>query len=358
VPKVEEAYRISADQLIETSGNRKIIPCTISSDIGLSGGIPLGATVVLAGKSKAGKTTFSLQCAANAQAMYGSKVFFFNIEGRLSKQVLSQIRGLKRDLDHFEVIMPPVVMSKSDEIISHKKWYGEQWWDEIGKTIQDNPGCIIIVDSIANMSSEKEVSEEMGYQDRGARQKLEAQFCRKYGDLVVPNQVCLFLLTQIQANTSGYGSPVLPKVGNSIKHQADIIMFCKKVEQWKPDNTGRSKGHNMIYQVDCSAMGPPMSDVSIPLRYAYGIDNIQDVINYAVELDIIKKGGAWYSLPFLEIEDEKFKYQDLDSEIEKGQKPVKVQGEVSIRHWLIKNPDHYKKLESIVRTKIFGDETT
>jgi len=354
--KVEEAYRISADQLIEVSGNRKIIPCTTSSDIGLSGGVPLGATVVVAGKSKAGKTTFSLQCAAHAQQKFGSKVFFFNIEGRLSKQVLSQVRGLKKDIDSFEVIMPPVIEDRKGNVVSHKKWYGEQWWDEIGKTIQDHPNSILIVDSIANMSSEKEVSEDMGYQDRGGRQKLEAQFCRKYGDLVVPNEVTLFLLTQIQANTSGYGSPVLPKVGNGIKHQADIIMFCKKVEQWKPDSLGRSHGHNMVYQVDCSALGPPMANVSIPLRYGYGIDDLQDTFNYAVELDIIRKGGAWYTFPYIE-QNEKIEYIDLDK-LKNKEVPIKVQGEEKCRSWLIKNPDLYKSLQSEVRKKIFGDETS
>lgn len=341
--------RISADQLIETSKNRKIIPCSISLDVGLSGGVPLGSTAVVAGKSKAGKTSMCLQYAANAQNLFGSKVFFFNIEGRMSHQVLSQIQGLKTDIENFEIIMPPAVHDKSGNIIGHTRWYAEQWWDEIGRTIQDNPGSVIIVDSIAKLSSEKEVSEEMGYQDRGARQKLEAQFCRKYGDIVMPNEVTLFLLTQIQANTSGYGPQVQPKVGNAIKHQADIIMFCRKVQLWD-SNDGKSLGHDIYWNIEVSALGGPVSDVKVPLRYGYGIDTIQDLIEYSIEWGIIQKKGAWMSLPFLS-DEEDAEIIDL-AELDEKETPIKVQGLSNIRKWFLIRPTLFKQLERTIREKI------
>lgn len=349
MPTKEEPLRISADQLIETSKNRKIIPCTISLDVGLSGGIPLGSTVVVAGKSKAGKTSMCLQYGANAQNLFGSKIFFFNIEGRMSHQVLSQIQGLKTDQDSLEIIMPPAVTDKSGNIIGHTRWYAEQWWDEIGKTIQDNPNSIIIVDSIAKLSSEKEISEDMGYQDRGARQKLEAQFCRKYGDIVMPNEVTLFLLTQIQANTSGYGPMVQPKVGNAIKHQADAIMFCRKVQMW--DSTdGKPLGHDIFWNIEVSALGGPASDIKVPLRYGYGIDTLQDMIEYSIEWGIIQKKGAWMSLPFLS-DDEDAELIDLN-ELEDKQNPVKVQGLSNIRKWFLIRPKLFEKLEHNMNEKI------
>ena len=345
----EGPLRISADQIISTSKNRKIITCSLSLDVGLSGGIPLGASVIVAGKSKAGKTSMCLQYAANAQNMFGSKIFFFNIEGRLSHQVLSQVQGIKTDLDNFEIIMPPPIRNKQGEIVGHTRWYAEQWWDEIGKTIQDNPKSIIIVDSIAKMSSEKEVSEDMGYQGRGALQKLEAQFCRKYGDIVVPQEVCLFLLTQIQANTSGYGPHVQPKVGNAIKHQADIIMFCRKTTPW--DSTGgKALGHDIFWNVDCSALGPPASDVKVPLRYGHGIDTLQDIIEHCIEWGVIQKKGAWMSLPFL-TDDEKAEIVDL-SELDDKETPVKVQGLSNIRKWFMIRPKLFAKLEKSIREKI------
>lgn len=349
MPTKEQPLRISADQLIETSRSRKIIPCSVSLDVGLSGGVPLGATAVVAGKSKAGKTTMCLQYAANAQRLFGSKVFFFNIEGRMSHQVLSQVKGLITDIDNFEIIMPPAVTDKQGNIIGHTRWYAEQWWDEIGRTIQDNPGSVIIVDSIAKLSSEKEVSEDMGYQDRGARQKLEAQFCRKYGDIVMPNEITLFLLTQIQANTSGYGPTVQPKVGNAIKHQADIIMFCRKVAAW--DSTdGKPLGHDIFWNIEVSALGGPVSDVKVPLRYGQGIDTIQDMIEYCIEWGVIQKKGAWMSLPFLS-DDEDADLIDLAT-LDDKTSPVKVQGLSNIRKWFLVRPKLFDKLEATMREKI------
>jgi recombination protein RecA len=346
VRSTDGAYKVSAQQLFDIK--REIIPCTLSSDIALSGGVPRGATVLIGGKPKLGKTTFSLQCGANAQNLFGSKIFYFNIEGRLSKLVLSQIQGINLDSDKFQVVMPPPILDKADNVIGYKKWGAENWWMEIGSCIENNPGCVIIVDSIANLSSEKEQSEDMGFQDRGGRNKLEAEFCRKYGNIIVPNQVTLFLLTQIQANTSGYGPPVQAKVGNHIRHQADIIMFGKNFEKWDEQN-GRILGHNMIYNVEASALGAPFMEMKIPLRYGYGIDNIKDVMDHCINWEIIRKGGAWYTLPFLEDGTR----VDLDA-LDDSQKPIKVQGEDKVRNWLLIHPEQTKMLDKEIREKVFG----
>jgi RecA/RadA recombinase len=354
--KTDKAYRISAQQLIDESKSRQIIPCTLSFDIGLGGGIPLGATVVIAGKSKSGKSTSSLQFGANAQNLYGCKIFYFNIEGRLTDLVLKQIQGIQLDKDHFEVVMPPPIYDTKDKLVGYTKWSAERWWDEIGQCIINNPNSIIIVDSIAALSTEKETSESMGYQDRGGRNKIEAEFCRKYGDLVVPSRVTLFLISQIQANTSGYGPPLQAKVGNAVKHLADVNMFCKNTEKWKPDAQGRILGHDIIYAVEASALGPPHMEMKVPLRYGYGIDNIQDVVTHALTWNIIVRGGAWYKLPFLE-KDDKFEYIDISgmSEDELDESGVvKIQGEMATRNWFLVHPDQLKIVEKLIRDKIFG----
>jgi recombination protein RecA len=340
--------RISADQLVERSVSREVITCTLSLDIALGGGIPLGCTVLVFGRPKTGKTSTVLQYAANAQNNFGSKVFYFNIEGRLSQLVMQQIRGLKKDMDNFEVVTAPSRTDKKGKVVGFNKCSSELWWEEIGRTITENPKSIVIVDSIANMNSEKEQSEGMGYQDRGGKNKLEAQFCRKYGDLIVPNQVTLFLITQIQANTSGYGSPFMAKVGNQIRHQSDIIMFGKRAETWDAQG-GRVLGHDILYEIECSALGPPFVDAKVPLRYGYGIDNIKDIINHAIEWEIIKAGGSWYTLPFKpgEKEDQVVPC-GLDEE-----GCVKLQGENGIRNWFIVRPEAAAKLEAMVREKIF-----
>jgi len=268
-------------------------------------------------------TTISLQYAAYAQTHFGAKVFYFNVEGRLSRLVLSQIQNLSLAEDMFEVISAAPI-TKGDKVIGTKKLSGEDWWNEIGLCIQNNPGAVIIVDSIANMSSEKEFSENMGHQDRGGKNKLESQFCRKYGDLVSPMEITLFLLTHIMANTSGYGAPFQAKVGNDIKHQADIILFGKSMKKWDEVN-GKVLGHNMIYTVEASAMGPPNVEIEVPLRYGFGCDNVTDIITFCINYDIISKSGSWFLLPF----------DENGKEPEDEKNKMKVQGQANIWNLLV-----------------------
>lgn len=374
--KEETAYRISGDQLVESMSKREIVTCTISLDVGLGGGIPRGCTVVLFGPPKLGKTTVCLQYAANAQKQYKAKVFVFPIEGRLTNKVLGQIQNLSLDIDSFEVVMPPAIYDKKGEVVGNQKWPAEKWWDAIGETIQNNPGCVVVVDSIAQLSPEKEISEDMGYQDRGRRNQLEAQFCRRFGDMIVANRVICFLMTQIQANTSGYGAAIQPKIGNQLKHQADIILYGKSVEKWDATTTGRILGHDMKFVVLESAMGSPFTELQVPLRYGRGIDRIKDIYTNAINWDIIVKEGAWFSIPFAEItkadgkgkekgketktvekivlsKDDKEKVVGTDA---KGEKvtPFKFQGEANMYEWLSIHPKEVDELEKDVRQYIFG----
>jgi RecA/RadA recombinase len=356
--KIDEdaPYRISAEQLIERTSNRPIIPCTLSSDVGLSGGIPLGATVLIGGKSKLGKTTYALQCAANAQNLYGVKVFFFPAEGRLTNLTLKQVRGLKKDIDNFETVMPPPMLDKKGEVIGHKKWHANQWYDVVGKTIQENPRSIIIVDSLASMTSEKEMSERMGYQGRGDLQKAESQFCRLFGDLMISNNITSFLLTHIQANTSGQGASMQMKVGNSIRFAADIILFGKWAEKWKADADGKILGHDIHYQVEASAMGAPWGDMVVPLRYGYGIDNIKDIITHCTNWGIIDGSGSWFTLPYVQAE-KGFEYLPFD-QATKDLKHIKFQGEQKLWRFLAQpsSSEIVDKLDKMVRERIFGNE--
>lgn len=349
-----EMYKVTAEQFYAIRKARKNIPCTLSSDIGLGGGIPLGSTVVVGGKPKAGKTTYVLQNAANAQRLYGSDVFFFPIEGRLTNQTMEQIQGL--DKNKVFVIMPPAI-KKGGEIIGHQKWYAEQWFSAIGKTILDNRNAILIVDSIANMSSEREVTGGIGTQTRGEAQKVESQFCRIYGDAIIQNNNTVFFITQIQANTSGYGPALQMKCGNHIKHQADVVLFCKSTEKWAPEgSTGKINGHDINMTVETSGIGPPYVDIEIPLRFGYGIDKINDVINHAVTWGYIKKDGAWYTVPFSG-ENNDF-IEEIPAEIEKIKEIglYRFQGKEKLWYWFAdqKNAKALDQLENAIRKKILG----
>lgn len=347
-----EQFRISADKLIEQSKNRKIIPLSITADISLGGGVPLGCTVLIGGLFKSGKTTISMQYGANAQNLYGSKIFFYPIEGRLTSKIFDQIKNVKTDEDNFIVVMPPPIYDSKnkEEIIGYQKWTSPEWWTAIGNNIKDNPFSIHIVDSISAMASAGEASEDVGKQERGSLQKDQSQFTRKFGDLVVANRCTVFLIAQIQANTSGYGHPTQIKAGNSIKHQADVILEIMKTEKWKVEKEGMPPvGHDICVKCTESALGPPHVEFKVPLRYGVGIDTLKDLISSASNFDLIKVSGSWYNLPFKETKDGKIEYTTDEKLF------VKTQGENKTYQWFLIRPEAQKILEQKVKEIIFGE---
>lgn len=291
-----------------------------------------------------------LQWSSNAQKLYNVKVFIFPIEGRLTHQTMQQIRGLDRK--KVTVVLPPPITDKDGKIKGHIKWDAQKWWKAIGDTIVNHPNSILIVDSLSALSSEKEQSEGMGYQGRGDTQKLEAQFCRIYGDLIIQNEVTVFFITQIQANTSGYGLPIQIKAGNAIKHQADVTMFCKNVKKWS-EVDGKILGHDINITIENSGLGPPNVDISVPLRYGYGIDNPRDIIVNAINWGLIKAKGAWYYLPFALEKDAKT--PPLVEITEDSNNIVKIQGEDNVWNWFnnVNHQECLNMLEQKIREKLF-----
>lgn len=341
-------YRISGEEL--SNQKSEYLQCTVSLDVGLSGGIRRGSVAIISGMPGLGKTTVALQYGADAQHQYNSKIFYFNIEGRLGKETLAQIYNLKTGIDHFEIVMPTAIRDVDGNVVGHKKWSAEIWWDLIGETIVENPGSVLIIDSVANMSSSNEIAESTGYQDRGMKNKLEAQFCRKYLDLTIPSRVTVFLLTHIMANTSGYGKSLLAKIGNHLKHQSNVHLFGKRIEKWQ-EHKGKILGHDMHFIIEKNSLGNPYAIIQVPLRYGEGIDVVKDTILHAINWDIIKKKGSWFVLPFQEVDD-KIEHNEITDENEKDL--IKIQGEIGLRNWLILNKKEYDLIDAQVKEMLFG----
>jgi recombination protein RecA len=355
-----DPYIVSADDLIRETSTRSIIPCSLSLDIGLGGGIPLGSTVLIGGKEKLGKTTLALQIGANAQRLYGAKLFFYPIEGRLTSKVLKQIRGIKTDLDNFQLVRGPAIKDESGKVVSFRKMSSEWWFELIGQNIMQNHGSVHIVDSLANLMSEKQISEEIGYEDRGKSKTIDSAFCRRYGEHIIPNKVTLIFLTQIMANTGqtmGNGPKTSMKVSNSIKFQSDVIMLGKWAEKWKPDAAdGAIGGHNMHYEIQEAPNAAPFTNVAIPLKYGFGIDFVKDTIDYAVNFGFIIGAGAWFKLPFYENEDKQIKEIESMAEIPDGVTPIKIQGNNGVRAWFVAHPEQLYSLESRIRKILLGSD--
>jgi recombination protein RecA len=281
-------FLIPASQLTEHEG--KVIPTVLSMDIALRGGIPQGTNVLIAGKQKSGKTTFALTFAAKAQIEDPEvKVFFFDAEGRLRSDLLHCINGL----DHERLF---IVKSNTSKILS-----GEDFLNLVINTLKDNPKCICILDSIAALAPEAELTSLIG--DSGRRASTPSMMysvLRQTSQVLAVNHSTFIGLTHLIANPSGYGKTTSVVGGNAQQYQSSVWLESPYFETLTNSQQERI-GQICHFNVMASALGGPGAKVSLPIVYGQGIDEIRDLITVAMEVGLIQQGGAWYTMPDTEL---------------------------------------------------------
>jgi recombination protein RecA len=299
-----------------------IIPISPSLDIILSGGIPEGSFVVLTGQPKCGKTTTSLDFASTAQRKEyangsfkeGRQVYYLNIEGRLKKRDLEGIPNL--DLSRFHVIG-----SQQGKIL-----HAEEYLQIAERIINEIPGSVLIIDSYSALCTEAEITSDMDKMQRADGAKLLAKFCRKVANVIPVNKNIVIGITHLMGNPTGYGAEFKEKSGQAIAYQTDIKLRAKSFKPWTLSADSTQIGQEIEWQVLCSALGPPGGTITSYLRYGQGIDKHTELINFAVDIGLINKGGAWYTF-----NQEKF------------------QGMEKLRQYFVDNNDQYVALEQSVK---------
>jgi len=298
-----------------------VIPVSPSLDIVLNGGIPEGSFVVLTGQPKCGKTTTSLDFAATAQKpeykgelKSPREVYYLNIEGRLKKRDLEGIPGL--DLNRFHVIG-----SRQGKIL-----HAEEYLQIAERIINEIPGSVIIIDSYSALCTEAEITSDMDKMQRADGAKLLAKFCRKVANIIPVNKNIVIGITHLMGNPTGYGAEFKEKSGQAIAYQTDIKLRAKSFKPWALGADTTQIGQEIEWQVVCSALGPPGGSITSYIRYGKGIDKYTELINFAVDIGLINKGGAWYTY-----NNEKF------------------QGVEKVRQYFVDNPDKYSVLETSVK---------
>lgn len=303
-----------------------VIPVSPAIDLILQGGIPEGSFVIFTGQPKCGKTTTSLDFAATAQRKEYQgdlkkprHVYYLNIEGRLKKRDLEGIPGL--DLDRFDVIG-----SQQGKIL-----HAEEYLQIAERLINEEPGCILIIDSYSALCTEAEITSEMDKMQRADGAKLLAKFCRKVANVIPVNKNIVIGITHLMGNPTGYGAEFKEKSGQAVAYQTDIKLRAKTFKAWTLGADGTQIGQEVEWIAQCSAIGPPGGSITSYLRYGQGIDKQTELVVLASDMGFINKGGAWYTLDFIE-----------------GEK-VKLQGVEKVRQYLIDNKDAYNKLFKLVR---------
>lgn len=302
------------------------IPVSPALDIVLNGGIPEGSFVILTGQPKCGKTTTSLDFCATAQKLEyahgsfkdGREVYYLNIEGRLKKRDLEGIPGL--NLDKFNIIG-----SQEGKIL-----HAEEYLQIAERIINEIPGSIVIIDSYSALCTEAEITSDMSKMQRADGAKLLAKFCRKVANVIPVNKNIVIGITHLMGNP-GYGtSEWKEKSGQAIAYQTDIKLKAKFFKKWNLSDDSPQIGQEVEWEVICSALGPPGGSITSYLRYGQGIDKQMELLTLAVDLGLINKGGAWYTISSV------------------ADKP-KFQGLEKTRQYILDHPDVYEDLWTKVK---------
>jgi len=328
----EDVKKTFGDNII-LSGNAVIdkdlitIPVSPSLDIVLGGGIPEGSFVILTGQPKCGKTTTSLDFCATAQKKeyaYGSfkdgrEVYYLNIEGRLKKRDLEGIVGL--DLEKFHIIG-----SQTGKIL-----HAEEYLQIAERIINEIPGSVVVIDSYSALCTEAEITSDMNKMQRADGAKLLAKFCRKVANVIPVNKNIVIGITHLMGNP-GYGTVEWKeKSGQAIAYQTDVKLKAKYFKKWNINENSPQIGQEVEWEVLCSALGPPGGSITSYIRYGHGIDREMELLTLAVDLGLIAKGGAWYTLTSVE---EKPKFQGLEK----------------TRQYLVENPSVYNDLWETIKS--------
>jgi len=306
---------------------QNIIPLSPAADIGLNGGIPGGSWCNFSGPPKCGKTTQALHFAAKCQKKENGnrKVFFLDVEHRLKLMNLSSVPEL--DLTRFVVIRP----NEAKYIIS-----AEKQLTVVEQAIKNNPGCLVIIDSLSALCSEKELNGEISGEIRSVSPKIISIFCKKMQAVIPLNDSIVISIHHYIANTSGYGPKNSEGGGNKIQFQSDVKLLCRGNEEWK-DGAGNLIGQKVKWYVKWSALGAPGSTIVNYIRYGNGIDEVTELVEIGEQLALIDKAGAWFTLDFLLNSSDK-KVVSFIETLQEGDKKLKFQGQLKVSKFIEENP--------------------
>ena len=277
----------SGTEVLENINSLNVIGVSPALDIALGGGIREGSVVVMTGDPKSGKTTTALHFASKCQQK-GKRVIYVNTEGRLSRQNFDGIKNLNAD----NIL---IIESTDERVLS-----AEDFLNIIEYYINNDPGCLIIADSLSNMVPAVELEGEVRTGVRNALPRLLSMFFKRISGTLMKNKVMLICITHNIANTGGspYAPQKMADCGNMLQYQAGTNMVITHRGKWQvPKDTGPHVGQIANWSIKTSnAGGRPNSTAEGWIRYGIGVDEVQEIIQIACEFRLIKSAGAWYTI--------------------------------------------------------------
>ncbi|HIS74868.1 TPA: recombinase RecA [Candidatus Galligastranaerophilus intestinavium] len=293
--------------------NVEYIPTgALALDIALGiGGVPKGRVIEIYGPESSGKTTLAQHIVAESQKR-GGIAAFIDAEHALDPEYA---RNLGVNVDELLISQPDT---------------GEQALEITEELVRSGAIDVIVIDSVAALVPKAEIEKAMDEQQMGLQARLMSKALRKLTGIVGKTNTTVIFINQLRQKIGiMFGNPETTTGGNALKYYASVRLDIRRIDSVK-NKDGEDIGNRVKVKVVKNKVAPPFRIAEFDIIYGKGICAIGNILDVAVNMDIVKKAGAWFSY-----NDEKL-----------------GQGRDKSKEFLEANPDILAEIETKVREKL------
>jgi len=281
---------------------------SLTLDLALGiGGLPRGRIIEMYGPEASGKTTVALHAVSEVQKQGGTAAFI--------------------DAEHaLDPVYAKALGVNVDELLVSQPDSGEMALDIAESLIRSGAIDIVVIDSVAALTPQAEIDGEMGSSHVGLQARLMSQALRKLSAVVSRSNCIIIFINQLREKVGvTYGNPEVTPGGRALKFYASVRIEIRKGEALKQGD--EMFGNRTKCKVVKNKVAPPFKLAEFDILYGKGISKLGEIIDIAVDLDIINKSGSWFS----------YNGERLG------------QGKDNVRNYLISNPDLATEIEARIR---------